>query len=54
MLSAYPHQNRLTAEASSTSPQTGSFDDSMPKQNLNNNKMKGGFTTQAMAKKHSS
>lgn len=36
-------------EASSTSPQTASFDGSMPKQNLNN-KIKGGFTIQSMVK----
>lgn len=37
-------------EALSTSPQTASFDGSMPKQNLNNNKIKGGFTIQSMVK----
>lgn len=49
-ISAYPHQNKLTAEASSTSPQTAPFRGSMPKQNLNNDKIKDGFTTQSMAK----
>ena len=49
-ISAYPHQNRLTAEASSTSPQTAPFRGSMPKQNLNNDKIKDGFTTQGVAK----
>ena len=49
-ISAYPHQNRLTVEASSTSPQTAPFRGSMPKQNLNNDKIKDGFTTQGMVK----
>ena len=49
-ISGYPHQNRLTAEASSTSPQTAPFRGSMPKQNLDNDKIKDGFTTQGMAK----
>nr|DAU79957.1 MAG TPA: hypothetical protein [Caudoviricetes sp.] len=48
-ISAYPHQNRLTAEASSTSPQTAPFDDNMPKNTLNDDNMKKGFITPNVA-----